>query len=162
LTNELDDGAVIYLNGVEIARTNMPPGPILSNTIPTVTVGNATLTSVQPVAGAGTNLVEGLNVLAVQVHNAATPTSSDLVFALALSAFARQTNGPVLLIPNMLPGGVEVTLEGISGRNYALDFSTNLVDWAHLTTWTNFTGSALYLDSAGLNGNRYYRGRIAP
>jgi hypothetical protein len=62
----------------------------------------------------------------------------------------------------MRPGGVEVTLEGISGRNYALDFSTNLVDWAHLATWTNFTGSAVYLDTAGINGNRYYRGRVAP
>jgi hypothetical protein len=162
LTNELDDGAVIFLNGVEIARPNMPPGPILSTTIPTVSVGNATLLSVQPVAGAGTNLVEGLNMLAVEVHNTATPTSSDLVFALALSAFTRQTNGPVLLMPDMRPGGVEVTLEGISGRNYALDFSTNLLNWAHLVTWTNFTGSAVYLDSAGINGTRYYRGRLVP
>jgi hypothetical protein len=82
---------------------------------------------------------------------------------MAMSSFTTITNGPVLHTPIVQSGGIEVTLEGISGRNYAIDVSTNLMNWAHLTTWTNFTGSALYLDTAAsLNGNRFYRGRLVP
>src|SRR5215204_3300846 len=33
-----DDGAVVYLNGTEISRQNMPPGPITYQTLATVAV----------------------------------------------------------------------------------------------------------------------------
>src|SRR6185295_17505948 len=36
-----DDGAVVYINGVEVFRSNMPEGPISYNTFATVAVGGA-------------------------------------------------------------------------------------------------------------------------
>ncbi len=73
-----DDGAVVYLNGVEVARSNMPTGTITSSTLaPSTMNGTAETTFLTiPVSG---QLYQGKNVLAVEVHQAAR-TSSDLVF----------------------------------------------------------------------------------
>ena len=159
----VDDGAVWHLNGREGGRLR------ISGNIPVDGVTNSVLAQSPNNEGQAaivtlplTNIVTGENLLAVEVHQSSA-TSTDVVFGMALSTVTSVTNGPVLHTPIVQPGGVEVTLEGISGRNYALDFSTNLVNWAPLTTWTNFTGSALHLDTAAdVNGNRFYRGRVAP
>ena len=160
----VDDGAVWYLNGREAARVRIAgnlPADGVTNSVLGVSQNpeNNLATLVLPL----TNAVAGENLLAVEVHQSST-TSTDVAFGMALSSYITMTNGPVLLLPVKQPGGgVEVTLQGISGRNYALDVSTNLSNWTSLTTWTNFTGSALYLDAAAnLNGNRFYRGRLAP
>jgi hypothetical protein len=161
----VDDGAVWYVNGREGARLRIAsviPVDEVTHSINAQTINpeNQAASLFIP----ATNLVAGDNLLAVELHQShgGTP-SSDVVFGMAMSSFTAVTNGPVLLMPQPQPGGgVEVTLEGISGRNYALDVSTNLADWSRLVTWTNFTGSARYLDAAGVNGNRFYRGRLAP
>jgi hypothetical protein len=93
----------------------------------------------------------------------ASNSSGSVTSAPAILTVRTAPANPILRTPILRPGGVEVTLEGISGRNYGIDVSTNLVNWSPLVMWTNFTGSALYLDAAaGLNGNRFYRGRLVP
>ena len=108
-----------------------------------------------------TNLVAGENLLSVELHQGNLP-SSDAVFGMLLGSFKNVTNAPVVSVQSApLAGQAQVMLTGISGRNYALDVSTNLVNWAPLTTWTNFTGTADYLDPApATSGNRFYRGRL--
>ena len=66
----IDDGAVFYLNGAEIYRLNLPPGPIAYADSALTAIGDATFTG--PVTLAASNLVQGLNVLAVEVHQVAT------------------------------------------------------------------------------------------
>jgi hypothetical protein len=159
----VDDGAVWYLNGREAGRLR------ISGNIPVDGVTNSVLAQSPNNEGQAailtlplTNVVSGNNLLAVEVHQSSV-NSSDVVFGMALNTFTFLTNQPVLLTPVLQPGGVAVTLQGISGRNYAVDSSTNLTTWTHLTTWTNFTGSAQHLDTAaGTAGNRFYRGRLAP
>jgi hypothetical protein len=84
-----DDGAVIYLNGTEIARSNMNAGSVLYNTLaPSPAVGNADESTYFPVTFSVDPvplLVAGTNVVAVEVHQQAA-TSSDLSFNLELSA----------------------------------------------------------------------------
>jgi hypothetical protein len=157
----IDDGAVFYLNGREAGRLGIDAGIPLDGVTQSVlartpnTDGETNIFTL-PL----TNVVSGENLLAVEVHQS-SPNSTDVIFGLALSAVTTVTNGPILRFPTAQPGGIEVTLEGISGRNYAIDVSTNLASWAHLTTWTNFTGSAVYLDTAAsANGSRFYRGRL--
>ena len=75
----VDDGAIVYLNGIEILRQNMAEGPATSDTFANVGVGDATWGGWTPVAGG--LLRVGTNVLAAEVHQAA-PGSSDLVFGL--------------------------------------------------------------------------------
>ena len=73
-----DDGAVIYINGVERYRTNMPTGSINANTKAAADAtdnGNTAQTATLP-AG---SLVTGTNVIAVEVHQRAT-NSDDLFF----------------------------------------------------------------------------------
>ena len=78
-----DDGAVVYLNGVEVSRHNMPAGPIDNQTLATLTV-NAPDESTffeQPISPS--LLVSGPNTIAVEIHQV-NVTSSDISFDLEL------------------------------------------------------------------------------
>ncbi len=77
----IDDGAIFYLNGTEVHRHNMDDGPVNYLTRANPGVANATL--VGPVV-IPVDLLDGLNFLAVEVHQQA-PTSSDVVFGLEVS-----------------------------------------------------------------------------
>jgi len=82
-----DDGAVVYLNGVEVFRSNMPTGPVTFLTLASGAVtGGAESTNFYPATVDPALLVPGTNVLAVEVHQH-SPTSSDLSFDLELLAF---------------------------------------------------------------------------
>ncbi len=83
LNAAVDDGAVFYLNGVEVRRINMPGGTITYGT-PANPVGNATFTG--PTVLAATNLQRGANVLAVEVHQSAALSDTDMMFAVELRA----------------------------------------------------------------------------
>src|SRR3546814_14609117 len=75
-----DDGAIVYLNGVEVVRTNLPPGVITVGTYASAGVWGAeeqTYSTFDVPAGL---LVAGTNVLAVSVHTERR-SSSDLLFA---------------------------------------------------------------------------------
>lgn len=80
-----DDGAVVWLNGQEIWRSNMPEGPVNGSTDALASVGGAdesawfTHTVYRP------PFVAGTNVLAVEIHQKGT-TSSDLSFDLEARA----------------------------------------------------------------------------
>jgi len=75
-----DDGAVLYLNGIEVGRVNMPEG-IVSEVTEALASVEPTVTSFDVPA---TLLVAGRNVLAASVHNSDL-TSSDLSFACVLA-----------------------------------------------------------------------------
>jgi hypothetical protein len=83
LNAAIDDGAVFYLNGVEVRRINMPAGTVTHGT-PGNPVGNATFTG--PTVLAVTNLRQGANVLAVEVHQSAALSDTDMLFAVELRA----------------------------------------------------------------------------
>ncbi|MEX2185755.1 MAG: lamin tail domain-containing protein [Pirellulales bacterium] len=90
----IDDGAVFYLNGVEVdaLRFNMPGNsgdPVPYATIASVGVGEAAL--VGPITVDPSLLVAGTNVLSVEVHQAGTATSSDIVLAVEVSAAVQLT-----------------------------------------------------------------------
>jgi len=77
-----DDGAVVYLNGTEIFRSNMPLGPVGYATLASTTTSDDGAGWFAAPANAGL-LALGANVLAVEVHQAAT-NSSDISFDLEL------------------------------------------------------------------------------
>jgi hypothetical protein len=90
-----DDGAVVYLNGAEIFRSNMTNGPISHTTVALSVVGGTDenaffATNVNPAL-----LVNGTNLLAVELHQA-NATGSDAGFDLELSALTLGTNLPPL------------------------------------------------------------------
>jgi len=93
LSANYDDGMIVFLNGVEIARAHMPDGEVTFTTPALTHEGDYAL----PVLQNETNvvladsftmaaaLVEGSNVLAVQLHQSAA-NSSDASFNLAFTA----------------------------------------------------------------------------
>lgn len=85
-SNIIDDGAVFYLNGTEVRRMYVTNGvPIVYNSF--ATNHEASVSEQFTISGplVETNLVQGTNVLAVEVHQT-TASSTDIVFGCALSA----------------------------------------------------------------------------
>ena len=80
-----DDGAVVYLNGIEINRNNMPVGTIAYNTLASATVGGADESFWYINSIASPYLRTGTNVIAVEIHQSDV-TSSDISFDLQLLA----------------------------------------------------------------------------
>ncbi|HMJ64007.1 MAG TPA: hypothetical protein VK615_01560, partial [Candidatus Binatia bacterium] len=77
----LDDGAVMYLNGLEIWRQRMGTGPVTYDTESPTNVGDAVYEG--PFTLCVTNLRTGDNVIAVEVHQNG-PTSSDVTWGIEL------------------------------------------------------------------------------
>lgn len=101
-SNFVDDGAVFYVNGTEVRRLRVPaaPAPITyatsANGTPCgVSGGDATITCSDVFTIGASNLVQGENIIAVEVHNG---TGSDLVFGSALYALSAAVVAPQLNI----------------------------------------------------------------
>lgn len=94
----VDDGAVFYLNGVEIHRQNMPAGPITYATSAVSPVGNADFANTIVVPAS--RLVPGANVLAVEVHQVTSATTSSGI-VLAGGGLTLVEEGPVGGTPPM-------------------------------------------------------------
>ena len=98
-----DDGAVVYLNGTEVFRSNMPGGDIAFDTFSVDFAGGAAESNwyeyALPIV-----LQPGENVIAVEIHQF-SPTSSDISFDLTLSVYTPyesvfSTNNPLPVVLN--------------------------------------------------------------
>lgn len=169
----VDDGAVIYLNGLEIARQNMPPGPIhfTSWAIDNINgVAEGASTSIATDAG---RLLNGLNTLAVEVHQV-TNDSSDMRFDLRFSAelplgglppevtLLSPVDGQEFFAPARIALEAQATDRDGSVTNVTFSASGKIVaalDAAPFTTtWTasqpgSYTIIASARDNAGLSGS---------
>lgn len=74
-----DDGAVVYVNGTEVVRSNMPAGALSHATLAASNVGGAAESTIYSYTIASSYFVNGLNTIAVEVHQD-DATSSDLSF----------------------------------------------------------------------------------
>jgi hypothetical protein len=121
----LDDGAVYYLNGVEVGRSRLPADPVTFNTF----AANAPETPDHPIETVDlspASLRAGDNVLAVEVHQTAT-SSSDVLFGCDLEATVRKlTEFPALVIRRHQDDGILVSLQAVAGRVYLLESALDL------------------------------------
>ena len=85
----VDDGAVIYMNGKELGRVNMPLGPVSAETFASQAIGDSSEGFYVRLRVPSAELRAGQkNGLAVEVHQAAV-TSSDLFFDLVPEGLPR-------------------------------------------------------------------------
>jgi len=84
-----DDGAIVYLNGIEIWRVNMPSGNVDYNTFASSSSGDNQLISTTIT----NNLINGLNTIAVEIHQRSA-SSSDLSFDLKVTGSISQEGLP--------------------------------------------------------------------
>ncbi len=87
-----DDGCVVYLNGTEVGRSNMPSGTVSYGTYASSAVGSSDETRWFPLSVKPSLLQKGTNVIAVELHQA-NATSSDLSFDLKLTGKGRMRGG---------------------------------------------------------------------
>jgi fibronectin type 3 domain-containing protein/regulation of enolase protein 1 (concanavalin A-like superfamily) len=128
-----DDGAVVYLNGTEIYRSNMPTGTISSTTLASTAVEDTTFYSsaVSPAL-----LVTGTNVIAVEIHQA-DRTSSDISFDFELKATLSGANPTAPAAPSSL---------------VATAFSSTQINLTWLDNASNETGFILERSPDGSTG----------
>jgi hypothetical protein len=84
-----DDGAVVYLNGEEIIRSNMPSGNIGFQTLASSSVSGSAESEFISYAIGSEYFREGTNLLSIEVHQSAA-NSSDLSFDLELTDYRIQ------------------------------------------------------------------------
>jgi hypothetical protein len=161
-----DDGAIVYLNGTEVFRSNMPNGPIAFNTLATNTVGGNDEMLFYGTFVSPTRLRPGTNLLAVEIHQVAT-NSSDISFDLELLGLGNAR--PFVSLTHPIDGAMIGTPTNISiqatatdedgaiarveffAEQYRLGQSTTT---PFSVTWTNpldgdFVLRAVAIDSAG-------------
>lgn len=90
----VDDGVIVYLNGRELARTNLPEGPVTSKTTALRTIGDSEEGFYSRLHISAKALCAGMNVLAAEVHNVSA-RSSDLYFDLALKTVPAEAKSEV-------------------------------------------------------------------
>ena len=86
----IDDGMVVYVNGVEAGRYNMPSGQPSYNTFATTYASGNPDTGSMTISGS--LFKKGTNVIAVEVHNNST-SSTDIMWDASLSAIVQNTSG---------------------------------------------------------------------
>ncbi len=128
----IDDGAIFYLDGVEIGRYQMPAGPVTFTTRSTGGNGEAVLQTLLFSAGAGTHH------LAVEVHQAGV-SSSDVVFGLQISKIT-------------VPGTLSI----------ARDQGTNIVSWTADAAWGLTSSQRVNGNYAPVSGNPPRIFRVPP
>ena len=106
-----DDGYVIYINGNEAARSNMPGGTITYTTGASIGLGSPEETTAVTfdISACAGFFVEGSNTIAVEIHQN-NGSSSDLGFNLELIGNAAATGTPNLTRGPYLQSGSETAL----------------------------------------------------
>src|SRR5688572_20176740 len=142
----VDDGLVLYLNGAEIFRQGMPAGPIAHTNLAATGVPDATLSALATVNV--TNLNNGVNVLAAEVHQV-TDGSTDVVFDLELSELTT-------ILTTNFPAGYSPPPPAIAFNEFSSSTNTNF--WVEIINHgsTNFDLGGAVLARFGGATNREY------
>jgi hypothetical protein len=122
-----DDGAVVYFNGTEVFRSNMPTGTITYATLASTALGAPAESTFVQTSLSPASLVNGVNVVAVEIHQA-NGTSTDLSFDLELTGTeaASVTRGPYLQMGT--PSSVVVRWRTGGATNSRVRYGTDLAN----------------------------------
>jgi hypothetical protein len=150
-----DDGALVYINGVEIVRSDMPSGKVNYLTLALSNVTGSDEDTFYEFFVDPQRLVVGTNVLAVEIHQSSA-TSSDISFDLELITAGAMRKAPYLLFAgdntNMkvlwqLNSTAACTISWGLDMLYSLGNEQTLefgIDHQHAYTITNLTPSTKY------------------
>jgi len=114
-----DDGVVVYINGVEVYRNNMPAGAIAYDTLANDDLENTVTSVILPAS----SVHNGANSIAVEMHQV-SGTSSDISFALALLGNTiSQPRGPYL--QTLTPSSVIIRWRTDTASDSKVNFGVN-------------------------------------
>ena len=160
-----DDGAIVYINGQEALRSNMPSGPVDFQTSALSAIGGGAEDAWSHHRLLPGLLQDGTNTIAVEIHQA-NPGSSDISFDLNLTAVTAAPTGEV---PAQ---ATEVAGEAVSTSEIELSWTDNADNEVHYQVqreneagnWA-IVGSELKPDTTryrerGLDANTEYTYRV--
>jgi hypothetical protein len=164
-----DDGAVVYLNGREIFRQNMPAGTVTAGTLASTTINppEETMWFEAALATHGSGLLTGSNLVAVELHQS-SGTSSDGGFDLQLQGYGTTEPRVYLSSPRVnaafvIPAEIEIEAQaraaaGASVARVEFFANSNKVGEATSAPWRfvwsdpalgNYAITVVATDSAG-------------
>jgi len=150
-----DDGSVVYLNGTEVFRSNMP-----TNTIDYLTLASSNVSGADqytyfpsPLIGAAL-LVPGDNVVAVEMHQY-SGSSTDMHLNLELRGFV----GAPLARIDSLTGACVLRWASVPGKQYQVQQSSTLpAAWSNTGTSVTATGYSCAITNATVGAQQqFYR-----
>ena len=100
-----DDGCIIYINGAEVVRSNMPSGTVSYTTRASVAISGTAESSWLEAPVDPALLVAGANIISVELHQQ-SPTSTDISFDLELRATEAATPTPTVSLTSPTNHGV--------------------------------------------------------
>jgi hypothetical protein len=149
-----DDGVVVYLNGTEVYRNNMPAGDIAYTTLASSAAGDDGATWQQATVGAG-GLVAGDNLLAAEIHQS-SGTSSDISFDLELigNSGLTLTRGPYLQMGT--PGSLIVRWRTDAASDSRVKYGPSPSDLSSITDNPTLTAEHVVQLTGLTPGTTYY------
>jgi len=159
-----DDSMIVYLNGEEIARDNLPGGTVGEATAASSSVFGAAETQFQEFPIPVVHLAEGQNTIAVGVHQVAV-NSNDMVFDAELVAVRSVSCSPPMIDQDTFRGQGMLRFNTDVGLQYEVQACDNLEEgiWVPLSIFTA-VGSVHEFADPGASGpmRRFYRVRRLP
>jgi hypothetical protein len=155
-------GAVVWLNGRELYRTNLPSGPVAFSTLATTNLTGDHASIYYQTNIAGTNLLVGTNLLAVEVHQSAS-TNIVMGFDLELLGGAAVLPPPTINA-SLTQNNIVLTWPTNSGSTFALYAATNLVNpvWQPAGILLQTNGSQVNASIAPGSGPAFFRLQRSP
>jgi hypothetical protein len=154
-----DDGAVVYLNGTEVWRENMPPtGVIAFDTRASGTVNDPEEDAFYTRTLDHTLLVPGTNCVAVEIHQVSS-TSSDISFDFELRGTV-VTPTSIPLSPAFVGGNLQVSwpAPAVGLRLYETPSLTPPVNWTPSVLIPTLSNGQYSVAIPPVSGsNRFYR-----
>lgn len=151
-----DDGIVVYLNGSEVYRNNMPSGTIGYLTKATASIGGTDESAWNNANLNPASLLQGNNVLAVEIHQQAA-SSSDISFNLRLIASDQQVP-PVIrrgaYLQKLTPTSIVIRWRTDKTSDSKVKYGTTLAYTDSVTDPASTTEHSVELN--GLNQNTKY------
>ena len=120
-----DDGAVVYLNGAELIRSNLPDGAVDFLTLANSNIAPPEEYTFLEFQVDPNLLLTGTNIIAVEIHQA-SPTSADISFDLELSGIIPSGGSGTLR-----PGINRIKIEAFDGSNGM----GNLLESEYIDVW---------------------------
>lgn len=150
-------GSVVWLNGQELWRTNLPAGPITYTNFATKVVGLYGPYSFNSVLVDSAKLQPGTNTLAIEVHQL-SPSYPILGLDLELIGTGQILNRPTLRItysdPNLL---LSWPAEGSSGFQLYQTTNLNSATWVFNTTPVQYINGQIIVTQALDASARFFR-----
>ncbi|HKR05728.1 MAG TPA: fibronectin type III domain-containing protein, partial [Bacteroidia bacterium] len=152
-----DDGAVVYINGTEVFRSNMPSGTISYTTLASAGIGGGDESTWQNMVLTPSQFVSGSNVIAVEIHQSAA-TSTDISFKMRLagmnnSGIVTTQRGPYLQM--LTPNSIHIRWKTDVATNGRVRCGTDMSYGTIIDSSTSVTEHEVKI--TGLNpGTKYY------